>query len=73
MQTLKQRIGKTLRYFREQQMSQTQFAYKSGTTNAAISVVERGKRGITLSRLEWYCKCLGIKLSDFFKHMEELE
>ncbi len=64
-------IGSQIRELRlEKNYSQEKLAELSSLDMTYISMIERGKRNITVKSLLKICAALGIKLSEFSKSIE---
>ncbi|MGN9135192.1 helix-turn-helix domain-containing protein [Clostridium sp. HCP1S3_B4] len=60
-------VGKRIKYLRElNNLSQEEFAMKSGITRAYLGQIERGEKNPTITIVSKICNALGITLEDFF-------
>ena len=71
--TIQEKVGKTIIKLRkERSMSQETFAYESGIDRRYMSDIENGKRNISLDILERVADKLGIRLSELFLEVENI-
>lgn len=67
-------IGKALHKLRKEAgLTQMQFCMKSGIDLKYLSNIENGRRNPSLEVIERIAGTLGIKISEFFKMMEEMD
>ena len=60
-------LGKTVRVYRaKQNISQTAFGLKAGTTQATVSAIELGEANPRLTTLAGLAEVLEIEVSDLF-------
>jgi len=65
VQTLRRRIGDTIRHLREEKsLSQEKFAELTGHHRTYIGFLERGERTPNVATLQRIAEALGIKLSE---------
>jgi transcriptional regulator with XRE-family HTH domain len=55
---------------RERQLSLDQLAHESGMHRTSISLVFRGRRGLTIERASELAKALGVSLADLVAEAE---
>lgn len=68
---LKLSIGKLLKQYRVlKNISQEKLALDSGIDRTYISLLEKGKRNITVKMLFLLCKTLEVKPSEFLNEIE---
>ena len=71
--TIQEKVGKTIIKLRKERgMSQENFAYESGIDRRYMSDIENGKRNISLDILERVADKLGIRLSELFLEVENI-
>lgn len=69
---MNKKIGKLIKQIRiEQNKTLEKLAYESNFSKGGLSEIERGMREIKISTLEKICSNLDMKLSDFFKLLED--
>lgn len=69
---MNKKIGKLIKQIRiEQNKTLEKLAYESNFSKGGLSEIERGMREIKISTLEKICSNLDMKLSEFFKLLEE--
>lgn len=65
---IEQKLGLRITILRRQQMiSQEEFARKAGITRSYMSLVENGKRSISVHIAERVARTLGVPLSKLFE------
>ena len=71
--TIQQKVGIIIKKLRKERgMSQETFAYESGIDRRYMSDIENGKRNISLDILERVADKLGIRLSELFLEVENI-
>lgn len=65
---INQKIGNTIRYYREKQgYSQIEFAEECQISRAYYGRIERGEHSITIDMCERISKTLGIRIRELFE------
>ena len=60
-------IGHKIRAIREEKgMTQEQFGYKIGADRQYVWSLEKGKKNITMSRLDEMARAFGVEVKEFF-------
>jgi transcriptional regulator with XRE-family HTH domain len=60
-------LGKRIKRFREKaDLSQEELAVKVRLTQTSISLIETGKRGVSIATLQKIANALGVKVSELF-------
>lgn len=62
------KLGERIRFLRtENNLSQEELAHICGFDRTYISLVERGKRNLSIINLSTFARCLGVTISEITK------